>query len=193
MATNQLAVLASRAISGDARAVDELLEELRPLIVRTVRLIVGAGSWAAEDAAQEALIDVMRGIASVREPEAVRAWAMRVASARAVKVARRERFLRLVRSTGPVAELAGAPPGGDLAELKSAFDELPARMRAVAVLRLWAGLSEEETAAALGCATGTVKSQLHDARRRLAETLGDRGVRPQTQGVQPPTERPTNG
>jgi DNA-directed RNA polymerase specialized sigma24 family protein len=44
-------------------------------------------------------------------------------------------------------------------------------MRAVAVLRLYVGLSERETSKVLGCSVGTVKSQLHDARERLTRFL----------------------
>lgn len=144
---------------------------------------MGSGSWVAEDAAQEAMIDVMRGIPRLREPNAVRAWALHIAATRAMKVARRERLLRLLRSSRSVPELAVLPANGRQAELKAAFDTLPPRMRAIAVLRLCAGLSEEETAAAVGCAPGTIKSQFHEARRRLAETLRSEGVRPLTQSA----------
>ena len=85
--------LARGAARGDPESLAELLRELEPLVVRTVRLIVGAGSWAAEDAAQEALVDLVRGISRLRAPEAATAWALRVATTRALKVARRERLL----------------------------------------------------------------------------------------------------
>jgi RNA polymerase sigma-70 factor (sigma-E family) len=48
---------------------------------------------------------------------------------------------------------------------------LPARQRAVVVLRYYEDLSEEEIAAALGCARGTVKSQASDALRSLKRGL----------------------
>jgi RNA polymerase sigma-70 factor (ECF subfamily) len=166
-----LGQLARRAIEGDRVALEELLRALGPEVVRTARLVVGAGAWAAEDAAQEALIDVMRGIGSLREPEYVRAWALRVAATRALKVARRERLGSLGRSLTDAPEPAGQLPDERLSEIKRAFDVLPPRMRAVAVLRLYAGLTEQETARALECSTGTVKSQLHEARRRLSEAL----------------------
>jgi RNA polymerase sigma factor (sigma-70 family) len=72
------------------------------------------------------------------------------------------------------------PASGDGREaaLKQAFDSLPARLRATAVLRLQAGLSEEETAWALGCSVGTVKSNLHDARKRLTHLLSEAGYAP---------------
>jgi hypothetical protein len=80
--------LAGRAHVGDSAALNELLVELRPLVVQTARLVVGSGSWAAEDAAN---------------PAAVRTWALRVTTRRALKVARRERLLR-VRGAPDVEE-----------------------------------------------------------------------------------------
>lgn len=172
--------LARHAAAGDAGALDELLREIEPMVVRTVRLVVGAGSWAAEDAAQEALLDIARGISSLREPLAVRAWAMRVATLRAIKVSRRERLFAFGSRLPIARELSVEPDSGRMAAIKEAFDLLPPRLRATAVLRLYAGLSEDETAEALGCSLGTVKSNLHDARERLARALRDRGFEPTT-------------
>lgn len=170
--------LASRAHAGDPAALDELLAELRPVVVQTARLVVGSGSWVAEDAAQEALFDISRGIRKLRNPAAVRTWALRVAIRRALKVARRERVLWL-RTAPDVEELEAATPNeGREAALKQAFDRLPPRLRATAVLRLHAGLSEQETADVLGCSVGTVKSNLHGARIRLTHLLTEAGYAP---------------
>lgn len=186
MDTDALTALARAASGGDARALDDLIAELEPLVVRTTRLVVGAGSWEAEDAAQEALLDIARSIGALRDPEAVRAWALRVSSARALKHARRERLLLRRRSPLP-ADLSGGPvePDERVAALKEEFDRLPPRLRAAAVLRLYAGLSEQETAAALGCSPGTVKSSVHTARRRLADRLRARGLAPPTLPARP--------
>jgi RNA polymerase sigma factor (sigma-70 family) len=168
--------LASRACGGDADALNELLVELRPLVVRATRLVVGSGSWSAEDAAQEALLDISRGIARLQDPAAVRTWALRVAARRALKVARRERLLRVRRA--PHVEESQEPTEGREAALKQAFDTLPPRLRATAVLRLYTGLSEAETADVLGCSVGAVKSNLHDARKRLTHLLSTAGYAP---------------
>lgn len=170
--------LASRAHDGDAAALNELLAALRPLVVQTARLVVGSGSWAAEDAAQEALLDISRGIGRLQDPAAIKTWALRVTTRRALKVARRERLLRL-RSAASVEELQTTTlSAGREAALKQAFDRLPPRLRATAVLRLQAGLSEEETADVLGCSVGAVKSNLHDARKRLTSSLSEAGYAP---------------
>ncbi len=171
-------LLARRACGGDAEALNALLAELRPHVVRTARLVVGSGSWAAEDAAQEALLDISRGISRLRDPGSVRSWALQVAVRRALKVARRERLTR-ARSAPRVEDRELALPRDDReAALKQAFDVLPPRLRATAVLRLQAGLTEAETSVVLGCSIGTVKSNLHDARKRLTQLLTEAGYAP---------------
>jgi RNA polymerase sigma factor (sigma-70 family) len=118
------------------------------------------------------------GIAKLRDPAAVKTWALRVTTRRAIKVVRRERLFR-GRSAPSIETLqALAPSEGREAALKQAFDHLPPRLRATAVLRLQAGLSEEEAADVLGCSVGTVKSNLHDARKRLTDALTDAGYAP---------------
>jgi RNA polymerase sigma-70 factor (ECF subfamily) len=58
-------------------------------------------------------------------------------------------------------------------EVKRAVDSLPEEFRAVLVLTAIAGLSYEETAAAVGAPVGTVMSRLYRARRRLRAGLRD--------------------
>ena len=55
--------------------------------------------------------------------------------------------------------------------LDDALARLTPRQRAVVVLRYYADLTERDTADALGCSVGTVKSQTHLALRRLREAL----------------------
>jgi RNA polymerase sigma-70 factor (ECF subfamily) len=163
--------LARAASLGDAEALDELLRMLTPRIVRSVRLIVGPGSPVAEDAAQEALIDVVQGLPALRDPTRVQAWAMRLATRRAIKIAQRERSLaaRLLDAVWPAPR---DPPDVTASDLRRAFYSLPPKMRAVAVLRLYLGLTEIETADVLGSSPGTIKSHLHTARARLRTQLG---------------------
>ena len=65
---------------------------------------------------------------------------------------------------------------GDDAEqrmlVQAALASVPPRQRAVLVLRYWNDMSVEETAAALGCSTGTVKSQAARGVEALRRRLG---------------------
>jgi RNA polymerase sigma-70 factor (sigma-E family) len=68
---------------------------------------------------------------------------------------------------------------GDRLLVLAALAEVPPRQRAVLVLRFWDDLSVQDTAAALGCSTGTVKSQSArglEALRRALAALGEPGA-----------------
>jgi RNA polymerase sigma factor (sigma-70 family) len=174
----ELSVLEGVSADHQNGANEAVLAELAPLVVRTVRLVVGSGSAVAEDAAQDALIELNQALPRLRDKTAAPAFAAKIAARVAVRAVRRERRFALLGRRGSesfVSVANGQPP--ELVELKEAFDRLPPGQRATAVLRLYVGLSEQETAEALGCSVGTVKHQLHDARAALTAYLngGDNG------------------
>lgn len=170
-----LTTLAFAARSGDRAALDEFLAAVEPVVVRAVRLVVGPGSALAEDACQDALMDIARGLPRLASSERAVPWVMRLAMRRAVR-ARKRQSLR-IRDVGSDDLLAAVSAReempGRLLEIREAFDTLPARLRAVAVLRIYVGLSEKQTAQILECSFGTVKSRLHSARTRLQTFLTD--------------------
>jgi RNA polymerase sigma-70 factor (sigma-E family) len=59
-------------------------------------------------------------------------------------------------------------------QLWSALRGLPPRQRTVIALRYLADQTEVQTAALMGCSTGTVKSQTHAAMEKLRDVLTDR-------------------
>ena len=61
-------------------------------------------------------------------------------------------------------------------ELIAALDRLPKRQRATLVLRYWEQLSVDETATAMNCSTGTVKSQSAKGLHKLKELLTESAV-----------------
>jgi RNA polymerase sigma factor (sigma-70 family) len=84
----------------------------------------------------------------------------------------------------PVAEFSVEPSVADASEdvarrdgLLKALVTLPLRQRATVVLRYLEGLSERETAAALGCSEGTVKSQSSRALASLKSFFDRTGTR----------------
>jgi RNA polymerase sigma-70 factor (ECF subfamily) len=58
--------------------------------------------------------------------------------------------------------------------LTRALDELPAGCRNILVMHDIEGYAHREIARSLRCATGTSKSQLHKARRKMREALKPR-------------------
>ncbi|MFE7564088.1 SigE family RNA polymerase sigma factor [Kitasatospora sp. NPDC057500] len=76
------------------------------------------------------------------------------------------------RRDAALPERAAVVPDPDVSvDLRAALSALPPRQRATVVLRYYCDLTVEQTAAAMGCSTGNVKSQssrgLHALRRLL--------------------------
>jgi len=55
--------------------------------------------------------------------------------------------------------------------------KLPARQREAFIMRYWEDLSVSETAAAMGCSEGSVKTHCSRATQALAQALKDKGIR----------------
>jgi RNA polymerase sigma factor (sigma-70 family) len=143
---------------GDRIAVADLMDALAPY-VGTV-----CGPIALQDgpdAAQEALITILKNLRGLREPGAIYGWARAIAVREAVRVARK------AARTVP-AELADVPAPGDpqlAADIHDVLARLTPEHRAVLVLRDLEGLDEQAAGALLNVPAGTVRSRLFRARR----------------------------
>lgn len=156
----ELTATVRAAQKGDTMAMNALVDELMPFVGRVCKAITLDGG---EDAAQEALIAILRNLSQLQEPAALRSWARRIAAREAVRVARRSR----TDGDQPPEELAA--PGRPMLglEIRDQLERLEPEQRAILVLRDLEGLSEREAAALLEVAPGTVKSRLHRARARF--------------------------
>lgn len=128
----------------------------------------------AEDAAQEALIRVYRSWRRVERREGLLAYARRTTIRILIDDSRRP--ARRERSTEIDDHHGGGTPAPDVEIVERdamvrALAGLTPRRRACVVLRYYHQLSVTETAAALGCSEGTVKSQTSDALRALRPLL----------------------
>lgn len=150
---------------------DQFVRDSSPRLLRMAFLLTGDRGHA-EDVVQTALLQVARKWRRIRGDPAP--YARRTV----VNLAKnhwRDRVRRPHESNATV-EPCYAPPEADVLlqqVLLPAVMDLPVRQRAVLVLRYFQDLSVEQTADALGCSTGTVKSQTHHALNKLREALGD--------------------
>ncbi len=139
----------------------------RPLMYRTAWVLCG-DHHQAEDLVQHVLTKLYVAWPRVARMDSVDGYVRTMlVNANLDRVRRRREFAGLEGFDQPTREV---DHDSEL-DLRAALTELaPGQRRAVALRHLW-GLSVEETAAELGIAPGTVKSQTADAVRRLRELL----------------------
>ncbi|MEE8602826.1 RNA polymerase sigma factor [Euzebya tangerina] len=128
---------------------------IRAELVGAMTLFCG-DRGVAEELAQEALTRAFERWATLDSP---RAWTFATAFNLARSRFRRTRAER--RAQARIADLSASPVDPDTSTaiaVRAAVSELPDRQRQVILCRFYGGLSVRETARAMRCAEGTVKS-----------------------------------
>jgi RNA polymerase sigma-70 factor (sigma-E family) len=143
----------------------------RPGLRRTAFLL--CGDWhQADDLVQSALVKLYVAWPRIRSQEPPDGYTHRIL----VRCYLDERR-RPWRRESPVEAVddygAAVRPTDELLDLRAALARLPRRQRATLLMRFWLDASVAQTAEALGCSEGTVKSQTARAVNTLRELLGD--------------------
>ena len=163
--------LVTRAQVGDEAAFAQLTAALSGSLLRVAYGILHDRALA-EDATQQALLNVWRKLPRLRDPVRFEAWAYAVLVRACSDEARRMRrsLPALLPSPEPVTsdETVGII---DRDQLEQAFSRLSFEHRAVIVLHHYFDLSLPATADALGVSVGTAKSRLNRAMARLRLAL----------------------
>ena len=135
--------------------VEAFCQRVRPRLVGALALYCGDVA-VAEELAQEALARAWLNWRRVRRYQSPDGWVHHVAFNLARSHLRRRRLERL--HSGQPATPPPAVPDRDWAvDVRRAIRRLPVRQRQALVLRYYADLSVDDTAAAMSCSAGTVK------------------------------------
>jgi RNA polymerase sigma-70 factor, ECF subfamily len=168
------------AAAGDRAAAQDLCCELLPRVRNLVRYLL-RGDARVDDVAQEALIAVLRGLATFRGDGRFESWVDRVVARTTFTAIRR---IRAETQPGERAAVEGDPDGGDggdtyalRRELAVALDRLPADQRESLVLHFAVGMTVPEIAEAAAAPVETVRSRLRLGKAALREALGGRDAR----------------
>ncbi len=184
--------LVAAAQRGDRAALDQLLRRHYDRVHAVCRRIAGS-TRDADDAAQEAMIRVVRNIDRFDGRSAFGTWVYRIATNTALDELRKRKRrsqLHLVDDDDEsgreiVDDLAHRTVDSvaDRLAIDEALADLPDEFKTAVVMRDVGDLDYAEIAAALDVPVGTVKSRIARGRRMLVEKLGNQ---------EPTSERPTH-
>jgi RNA polymerase sigma-70 factor, ECF subfamily len=176
-------------LRGEPEAIEALVARYGAWIYRVARRSLG-DPRDAEEVTQDVLMTVVGKIATFRREAAFSSWLYRIAANAACERVRSRRsraevpldpLLGVFDDAGqhvhPVVDWSGKLDDAAVAEetrsaLERGISRLPEEYRVVLVLRDVEGLTNEETAEALGLTVPAVKSRLHRARLFLRQELG---------------------
>ncbi|WP_031072317.1 SigE family RNA polymerase sigma factor [Streptomyces sp. NRRL WC-3742] len=137
-------------------------------LYRSAYLLAGE-RHGAEDLVQQAMERAYVAWGRVRAADDPYAYVCRILINEHARRFRRRRPPEQLVTDVPDRPAPAGPDTEDRAALLAALGTLPPGQRQAVVLRYWEDLSETQTAAAMGCSVGTVKSQ---AARGLAKLRG---------------------
>lgn len=177
------AALALLSLEGNEPAFAEIMRRHREAIYRLTLAWTGDADDAL-DLTQECFIAAYRNLSRYDRTRALRPWLSAIALNRCRDWRRRQRLRALFirrsdQADGEAAVAADDAPGpeaiaGDRAALSTLQEQiaaLPHRLRTTLVLRTIEGLSQAETAEALGITVKAVETRLSRARAALSKKL----------------------
>jgi RNA polymerase sigma-70 factor (ECF subfamily) len=156
----------------EPEAVRAIYEEYGGLVYSIAVRVLGRAALA-EDATQQTFVRAWQAADRIDTDRDPAPWLAQIAKRVAIDLARAER-----RSTRDVG-LRGAVPDDRALDrqwrVRRAIDTLPRDEAQVMRLQHVDGLTQQQVAARLGIALGTVKSRSHRAHRKIAERLRHSG------------------
>lgn len=172
-------VLVTQARSGDPRAVEQLLRRHHDLVLAVCHRLC-RNREDAEDAAQDSLIAIVKGLDRFDERSRFSTWVYRVTTNCCLDELRRRRRRPDPVDGDRIPEVASPEPGpehraelgDDRRRLTAELDRLPEEFRVPLVLRDVADLDYATIGGILEIPPGTVRSRIARGRARLAQALG---------------------
>lgn len=157
--------------------MDELVRRHHGAVYRTALSILHDED-RAEDAAQEAFLKAMRGLATFRGDSAFRTWLMSIVVNEARGMLRRtvRRAEVSIDRSGPVRTRGPDPAQlvateSEVRRARERLAELPEKQRLAVILRVFEGMSFREVGQAIGSSEGSARVNYHHGIRRLRELL----------------------
>lgn len=163
-----------RAAEGDSAAFEQLYREHSARVFALCLRLSGGTRSEATELMQDVFIRAWRNLKSFRGESAFSSWLHRLTVNAMLENARsaKRRELRVSTDSDLLVDKEARSEQPDVnIDLERAIAALPDGARMAFVLHEIEGYQHSEIAAQLGIAEGTVKAQLHRARKLLIEAL----------------------
>jgi RNA polymerase sigma factor (sigma-70 family) len=173
--------LVSRCLADDPDAQFEFVELYQKMIYSLCYRMMG-NREDAEDAAQESLIRVLRGLSTWDSSRNLKPWLLAIAANRCrTALAKRNRYpISVEFLLDPPVQDAHSERMDLAEELEIALSDLSPEHRECFLLFHQHQLSCAEVSEVTGRPEGTIKTWLHRIRKQLAEALCRRGIVPES-------------
>ena len=162
--------LLAGCLAQDRQAQSRLYQQYKTAMFSSALRILG-DRVLAQDALQEAFVDIFQGLAGFRQQSTLGAWIKIIVVRRALLTLRHEQRMEVYDQDRHPEPLVAWHDNLTGEALDKAIGELPAGYRAVFCLVEVEGYAHSEVAEMLGIAEGTSKSQLYHAKRLLQRKL----------------------
>jgi RNA polymerase sigma-70 factor (ECF subfamily) len=161
---------------GDPHAQRVLAHRLAPRVQRLARRLLSHSS-DADDAAQVALMEILRSAVTYREEASIERWADRIAVRTTLRHAREQRRRGFILGGQVDADELHVPDDAETPSeetprrLEEYLAELPEARREVLVMKHALGYTTEEIAELTDKPVGTVKDRLVAARKQIRRVI----------------------
>ena len=178
----RLDAVVAEAVAGNRDALREVLETIRPIVIRYCRARVGAidrSGLSADDVAQEVCLAAVMALPRYRDRGRPFLAFVYGIAAHKVADAYRAAGRDLAYPTDSIPDRRSAEAGPEqvaieadsITRMSELLKVLPEKQREILILRVVVGLSAEETASAVGSSAGAVRVAQHRALARLKSEI----------------------
>lgn len=164
--------------SGDESALSEFFSRYGNAMLAYAQRLVNEQALA-EEIVQESLVAIWKGARTFRAESKLQTWVLGIVYHKSISALRARKDLPLEEDTLQAPEHSMPGPSVEKSDrtriLTRLMNELPADQKSILELVFFHRMSLEETAEAMKCPLGTVKSRLFNARKTLGKIITRHG------------------
>ena len=180
------AELVKKALDNNMSAFQQLIERYKKKIYYTALSTLG-NHHDAEDVLQETMLQALRSLSKLRQPEGFGPWVIRIAYNRSIDTIRKRKrvvnpeeddsgrtLFDYVQNEAPVGDPDRVVRSGEIgSQIKGVLHQLPESQRSAFMMKHVANLSIREIAIATNSTESTVKTNIYRAVQKLRTELAD--------------------